>query len=889
VLPTVLAVSPLDPNLVYAGARTGLYRSTDGGDNWTLIPSLMSQYQTAIFYRIAIDPLQPSRVWVVAANTPQPSGLFTSGDGGSTWQGVALPAPGGLGGFGIAQGIALDPNHSGTVYAAGQSMPIYKSTDSGQTWNLLASVFGTVELDPSNPSTIYSLTGFGLEKSTDGGKTFVKTGFNPTGLSAFAIDPANPSRLYAASSQALYTSGDGGTTWTPTSIHAVAQLAVLPGRLLVGAQIPSQVYVAKFSPDLSETLWATYLGGGGYHSVTGLAVDSSGNAYVTGRANAPDFPVTPNALQGTPPSAMGGAFAAKISADGTQLMASTYFGNGSTFPRAIAVDPSGAIYVAGAQQHGGLATTPNTLQPALPGDCQRPRDQDNFFPQNFGAAFVAKLGADLSKLAYSTYLTGTCGSDIFGMSVDDSGVATVVGGTYSLDFPTTAGAMATTPPGSYESAFLTQVSADGGSLVYSTYLGGGPLSEARALTLDAAGNWYVTGDGSPAPTPEAAHPTSTGFCSPPLFTGLRVPQPPTAQADAFVIVFNARSTSPMLSATVGGSCYDEGDSIALDGAGNIWIAGFTGSLDVPSQGRVGGLGPPAGGFLAALSPSGSHLLSIGYTGNTPRLAASGGSVVGTAASELRSTLLSFTQSSYTTALAEFDAVSAPPVELDELNDYSGSGTRSAVVPGKVMRVSGRNFGPAQTVAGTVVSGRVADAIEGLQVLFDGIAAPLLALQDQSVTLVVPFEIQNRHTTVMQVTRDGRTVSNPITLPVFNLDSDVLLVLNHDGTMNSAQHPAPAGSTIGVFVTGLGAQNSAVADGLVATTPSPAPTVTLGPGITFGEVTVQPSYVGAAVGFVAGIVQVNVTVPEVDGSKGPVLLQSPQFRAPVYVSAAPAGG
>ncbi len=873
-LPEVMALNPVDPNTVYAGAATGFYRSTDGGNHWSLIPGLMNQYETAIYFQILIDPLNPSTIWVCAGNTPNPSGIFTSNDGGNTFTEITLP-PVGFSPYTIAQSIALDPLHSGTVFAAGDGMPLMKSTDAGQTWSTLASVYGFVTVDPGNPSTIYCLTGLGVEKSTDGGNTFVNTGFTASGSNLVAVDPANSSRLYAVLQSTLYTSADAGATWSPTSVHAVTQFLALPGRVLAGAQIPPQAYIAKFSPDLSQLLWSTYLGGSGYQTVTALTVDSSSNAYVSGTTTSPDFPIT----SGAAPAA-GSAFLSKISADGTQLLASVYFG--ASFPRiaAIAVDPSGAVYVAGTQAGSALATTPQAFQPSLPGPCGRPQDPGGFQPSSNGFAFVTKLTSDLSNVTYSTYLTGTCGSAIFGMQVDQSGVATVVGGTYSLDFPTTKGAMMTTAPGTDESGFLAQFSADGGSLLYSTYLGGGQTTEAHALLTDSAGNWYVTGGGSPPVTPGATHVKAAGSCPFILGFGPPIPQPPTGAEDAFVMVFNAHSTSPALTATVGGGCLDEGDSIALDGGGNIWISGYTTSTDFPSQSLVGGIGGASGAFLAAFSPTGDALLSSQYTGQSPRLVAAGGKVTAAAWAPAKPTLPR--QDTNHTALAQFDAISAPPVELDALNAYSGTGALTAVAPGQVMLLAGRHFGPSQTIAGSVVNGAVARSIGGLQVTFDGVPAPLLSLQDQTIALVVPFEVRPNGS-VMQVVENGAPVSNPITVPVAAQKVDVLLVMNADGTVNSQQHPAPPGSTVSVFVTGLGTETPTPPDGQVATAPSPTPPVFVGPNVNVQTVLVQPSYVGAAVGLVAGIVQVNIPIPQGVSSGFPAYLNATQFPVPVYIS------
>ncbi len=440
----------------------------------------------------------------------------------------------------------------------------------------------------------------------------------------------------------------------------------------------------------------------------------------------------------------------------------------------------------------------------------------------------------------------------------------------------------TTAPGKDESGFLTQISPDGGSLKYSTFLGGGTTTEAHAFLINSAGNWVVTGGGSPAPTPGSAHAASSAFCPTNfiLFIGPPVPQPPTSGEDAFVTVFNSHSTSPIFTATVGGSCLDEGDSIGLDGAGNIWIAGRTSSTDLAARSMVGGLGAGGGGFRAAFSPAGDALVSSDYVGAAPRLVSADGRVVGSAATY--SSLLPSGAFKYATSLAEFDAVSAPQVQIDTLASYSGNSSLYAVAPGQVALIEGRGFGPAATQSGTVKNGSVTNLIGATQVTFDGVAAPLLTLQDQSVALVVPFELQSS-STMVQVLRNGELVSNPVSLPVNTNSPDVLLVVNSDGTVNSAQHPAPVGSTIAMFVTGLGAENPPVPDGSVAAAASATPPVLVGPGVMIGSVPVQASYVGAAVGLVAGIVQVNLPVPDVNGPDGKVLVQATQFNGYVYVS------
>src|SRR5581483_6248621 len=184
-------------------------------------------------------------------------------------------------------------------------------------------------------------------------------------------------------------------------------------------------------------------------------------------------------------------------------------------------------------------------------------------------------------------------------------------------------------------------------------------------------------------------------------------------------------------------------------------------------------------------------LSMSRSGFQSRIVATGGRIAGVGGVIVSATL----RTKYQNALAEFDAVSAPPVEVDAVDYYSpGRGFAFAMSPGQVIRLTGKHFGPPLVQGGTVAGGRVGSSINGLSVTFDGVPAPLLTLQDQSIELVVPFEVQ-QYNTVMQVLQNGVPVSNPVTLPVVGLNADVLLVLNSDGTVNSADHPAPRGSTL----------------------------------------------------------------------------------------------
>ena len=223
-------------------------------------------------------------------------------------------------------------------------------------------------------------------------------------------------------------------------------------RVVVGGYDHARMLVIDPALDYS-----TFLGGSSGDIGYGVAVDSSGAAYVTGVMSSSDFPTSAGAYQ-TTLNGTQDAFVSKLAADGTSLDYSTYLGGSGSFDygQAIAVDSSGAAYVTGYTQSGDFPTSAGAYQTTLNGV------QD---------AFVSKLAADGTSLAYSTYLGGSSYDRGYGIAVDSSGAAYVTGFTLSGDFPTSAGAYQTTLNGSVN-AFVSKLAADGTSLAYSTYLGG---------------------------------------------------------------------------------------------------------------------------------------------------------------------------------------------------------------------------------------------------------------------------------------------------------------------------------------------------------------------------------------------------------------------------------
>jgi Beta-propeller repeat len=243
------------------------------------------------------------------------------------------------------------------------------------------------------------------------------------------------------------------------------------------------IFVTKLSADGSALVYSTYLGGSGAEYDPKIAVDAAGSAYVTGYTSPADFPTTPGAFDRSHSLAYDDGFVTKLNADGSALAYSTYLGgNGDNRGSAIAVDAAGSAYVTGLTDSEDFPTTPGAFDPTFNG---------------FFDAFVTKLNADGSALAYSTYLGGSGDDGNPTIAVDAAGSAYVASGTDSRDFPTTAGAFDPSYSGGrfpfHGDAFVTKLTPAGSALAYSTYLGGSRSDGASGIAVDLAGSAYVTG------------------------------------------------------------------------------------------------------------------------------------------------------------------------------------------------------------------------------------------------------------------------------------------------------------------------------------------------------------------------------------------------------------
>lgn len=350
-------------------------------------------------------------------------------------------------------------------------------------------------------------------------------------------------------------------------------------------QSNADAFVSKFDPS-GSLVYSTYLGGDQYDMGHGIDVDGSGNAYIVGETTSDFFPTTAAPFQSSRYGSTDG-FVTKLSSGGNSLVYSTYFGGSDwDYVYGVAVDGSGHAYICGETGSGNDFPVQSPL---------------NAYNGN-GDGFISKLSSDGQSLVYSTYHGGTQSDGAYNVDVDSSGNAYVVGTTYSTMIPV-VNALQSTNAGE-DDAWVAKLNSEGSGYVYSTYLGGSSWDYGNDIAVTNAGEACVVGatDSTNFPVLNALYPQNAG------------------SRDAYLCKIKADGSGFVYSTYYGGSNGEYGYNwdrfgVAVDGAGNAYIAGFTDSSDLPMVDPIyGTIATTPDAFVAKFSSAGETLFWSTYLG-----------------------------------------------------------------------------------------------------------------------------------------------------------------------------------------------------------------------------------------------------------------------------------
>ncbi len=347
------------------------------------------------------------------------------------------------------------------------------------------------------------------------------------------------------------------------------------------------VFAAKINAAGNALVYVTYLSGSEDEEGNRITVDTTGNAYLTGATWSPDFPTTPGVFQG----GFGGredAWVAKLDPTG-RLVFSTYLGGGDADEAYdVAVDSTGYVYVIGETYSTNFPVF-NAMQ-----------------SNNHGSEdiFITKLTPDGSRLVFSTYIGDVNHDEGVGIALDDANNIYATGDSWWPGFRTTTGSSQPVFGGGERDAFVLKLSADGRTLIYSTFLGGDGDDEGYGIVVDKTGNAYVAGYTSSRTFP-VVNPFQTSYGG--------------GRLDAFVTKLNPSGTAWVYSTYLGGDSEDYATGLAVNSKGEVFITGGTGSTNFPVTADAwqphfnGGW---LDGFITGFSATGSSLVYSTFLGGS---------------------------------------------------------------------------------------------------------------------------------------------------------------------------------------------------------------------------------------------------------------------------------
>jgi uncharacterized repeat protein (TIGR01451 family) len=448
-----------------------------------------------------------------------------------------------LGGGDVDRGFAIAVDGTGSAYVAGFTMSTdFPLASASQPTSEGQDIFIS-KLTPAGSSLVYStyIGGSGSDMAR-----------------ALALTSSGEVFLTGTTDSANFPAGAGGMKDRGLGVDA---------------------FVVRLSADGDTLVYSAVFGGDGADTPNGIAVDADDSAFITGETNSNDYP-TQNPIQIHSGAGNVDAFVSRLDATGSVFFYSTYLGGSDTDTGfAITVDGTGNAFLAGTTASDNFPT-------------RQPLQVDNAGAQD---GFLTEIASTGTSLVFSTYFGGGASDSVRGIDLDASGAIYVAGETFSSDFPTQAPMQAT--PGGGGDAFVAKFAAGGGSLSYSTYIGGGGDDQANGIIVDTVGAVYITGF-----TRSTNFPTQL-----PIQT-----DPDGAGSDAFVAKVTVAGTRLAYSTYLGGNGDDRGDAIAIDGSGGAYVTGTTLSSNFPLQSPIHGDRAVEDAFVTKIANSVGDLV-VGVT------------------------------------------------------------------------------------------------------------------------------------------------------------------------------------------------------------------------------------------------------------------------------------
>ena len=743
-------------DIYLALSASGVFKSSDGGLTFSPASTGISDaphYVDQIF----VDPNRRSTLFAVSTFGLQ---LYRSDDSGATWQHQAF----------AVSNFVFDRSHPGVIYASGIDQT-YSSADGGATWTPIApspvgfGAGGVAPLAVDSQGNVYTSQFDTLYASRDRGASWTRA--QTFGTTRLLLTDPDASTVYALAGENLYASSDGFATYQTVESYKIAgisMLAVSRGTMFTAApNLTSDAFIAKL--DASGSLvWATYFGGPYDEWATGIAVAPNGDVLVCGSASVPP--------------AAGGSFVARFSGDG-QLRNANQFTDLWTASQSIAADAAGNAYVTGttvatiAGSSGTLPVTPGAAQQTLlPPSGQSAESRVPLFidPSD---AFACKLDP-AGMLVYCTYL-GSGQHHGNTISVDRDGNAYVAGG-----------------------GTVWKVNSAGSAILYTRDLPGGSIVTGA---IDGHGSWLLGGN-----TAIPEFPTTSGAFQRTLDRGTTLPiaSPLVANisSDGFVTQLNADTGDLIASTLLGGESQDTVEALAVGADGAVTVAGMTSSRTFPLRGAVQGAFAANTGFVTRLTGDLSTLVFSTYVGDTRNFAAFGVALADD------SSVFVAGDTAYPWGTGPFAGAAVPPANLFVARLVPGPVSLPDVTA--VLNAAsqlGTRIAPNQIIT-VLAPGAAADA----GVLLDGVPLPVLSSSLGSIVSQIPADYQAPGAVNLQV-QSGDALSAPLLLPgaaaapgIYTQDGSgqgLGLIFNEDGSLNTTANPAAQGSAVSIVCNGAG--------------------------------------------------------------------------------------